>query len=61
MNKSFDRHPYLKHSPAEPYQAPVVKKKLSFEEWLHKSSFVIPDSTTREWLQDCWKAAQENK
>ena len=38
-----------------------MKKKLSFEEWLRKSSFVIPDETIYEWLQDCWKAAQENK
>lgn len=36
------------------------QKKLTFEEWLHQSSFVEPDAATRSWLQDCWKAAQEN-
>jgi len=36
-------------------------KKLTFEEWLHQSSFVEPDAGTKLWLQDCWKAAQENK
>lgn len=38
-----------------------AEKKLTFEQWLAKSSFVEPDTTTHEWLKDCWKAAQENK
>jgi hypothetical protein len=38
----------------------AYKPKLTFEEWLKKSSFVIPEETTYEWLKDCWKAAQEN-
>ena len=36
------------------------KKKLTFEEWLRQSSFLEPDAGTFIWLQDCWKAAQEN-
>lgn len=37
------------------------ERKLTFEEWLRQSSFVEPDAGTYRWLQDCWKAAQENK
>lgn len=37
-----------------------VKQKLTFDEWLHQSSFVVPDEGTYLWLKDCWKAAQEN-
>lgn len=37
-----------------------VKQKLTFEQWLHQSSFVVPDEGTYLWLKDCWKAAQEN-
>lgn len=37
------------------------EKKLSFDDWLRRSSFVIPDATIYDWLSDCWKAAQENK
>jgi len=35
-------------------------KKLTFKEWLKKSSFIEPDETMYCWLEDCWKAAQEN-
>ena len=40
-----------------------VKKenKLTFKQWLKKSSYVEPDETTYCWLEDCWNAAQENK
>jgi hypothetical protein len=38
----------------------VLKKKMTFDEWLRLSSFIEPDAGTRIWLQDCWKAAQEN-
>lgn len=37
-----------------------IKQKLTFEQWLHQSSFVVPDEGTYIWLKDCWKAAQEN-
>lgn len=37
-----------------------AKKKLTFEEWLHQSSFVEPDAGTKIWLKECWKVAQEN-
>ena len=35
-------------------------QKLTFDECLHQSSFVVPDEGTYIWLKDCWKAAQEN-
>ena len=42
-------------------EAQPIKQKLTFDEWLHQSSFVVPDEGTYFWLKDCWKAAQENK
>lgn len=36
------------------------REKLTFKEWLKKSSFVEPDETTYCWLEECWNAAQEN-
>ena len=42
-------------------EAQPIKQKLTFDEWLHQSSFVVPDEGTYLWLKDCWKAAQENK
>lgn len=41
-------------------EAQPIKQKLTFDEWLHQSSFVVPDEGTYLWLKDCWKAAQEN-
>lgn len=41
-------------------EAQPIKQKLTFEQWLHQSSFVVPDEGTYIWLKDCWKAAQEN-
>lgn len=32
-------------------------KKITFKEWLKKSSFVEPDETVYCWLEDCWNAA----
>jgi len=66
VTKDFDRHPYLKTSTADQTLGDYYKKKmdapkkLTFEEWLKTSSFVIPDHTIYEWLSDCWKAAQKN-
>ena len=31
--------------------------KITFKEWLKKSSFVEPDETVYCWLEDCWNAA----
>jgi len=38
----------------------TLDKKMTFKEWLKKSSFVVPDETVYCWLEDCWYAAQEN-
>jgi len=99
MTKSFDRHPYLKHSTAEDmtfkpahkdtqhpagqirpseqelkgqqtlsdyirsikraeaFDQVAQEKKITFKEWLRKSSFIEPDETTYCWLEDCWDAA----
>lgn len=57
---SFDRYPYLKHSTAEP-----PKVKLTFEEWLHHRFPAGVDGYAHMLnindLEQCWKAAQENK
>ena len=66
MTKDFDRHPYLKTSTADQTLGDYYKKKmdapkkLTFDEWLKTSSFVIPDHTIYEWLSDCWQEAQKN-
>lgn len=31
--------------------------RITFKEWLKKSSFVEPDETVYCWLEDCWNAA----
>ena len=54
----FDRYPYLKSGSID---IPPVQHKLTFDEWLHQSSFVETDAGTYQWLKDCWHAAQENK
>lgn len=62
---SFDREPYLKHSNVAPdvtlsdYIARKQEepKRITFEEWLKKSSFVEPDETVYCWLKECWNTA----
>jgi hypothetical protein len=34
-------------------------KRITFKEWLKKSSFVEPDETVYCWLEDCWNAARK--
>lgn len=64
-NTGFDREPYLKHSNVAPdvtlsdYIARKQEepKRITFKEWLKKSSFVEPDETVYCWLEECWNAA----
>lgn len=44
----------------EAFSAVAQEKKLTFKQWLKKSSFVEPDETIYWWLEECWQAAQEN-
>jgi hypothetical protein len=65
--QTFDRMPFLKHSTAEPQQELYLSdyiakkddnpKRITFKEWLKKSSFVEPDETVYCWLEECWNAA----
>jgi hypothetical protein len=65
MTKNFDREPYLKHSNVAPdvtlsdyiARKQEESKRITFKEWLKKSSFVEPDETVYCWLEDCWIAA----
>jgi hypothetical protein len=43
-------HQYIERKTEEP-------KKITFKEWLKKSSFVEPDETVYCWLEECWNAA----
>ena len=59
--------PFLKHSTAEPQQEQYLSQyiarkqeepmRITFKEWLKKSSFVEPDETVYCWLEECWNAA----
>lgn len=43
-------HQYIARKTDEP-------ERITFKEWLKKSSFVEPDETVYCWLEDCWNAA----
>jgi hypothetical protein len=43
-------HQYIERKTDEP-------KKMTFKEWLKKSSFVEPDETVYCWLEECWNSA----
>lgn len=42
---------------AQAFDDVANEKKLTFKEWLKKSSFVEPDETVYCWLEECWNAA----
>lgn len=58
--KSFDRHPYLKNSNAEPWPYPPEEQKLSFKEWWKKNHLNFHGQSV-EAAKLIWQAAQENK
>jgi len=41
-------------------EAPPIKKKLTFDEWLKTTSITPEDTLMYNWGIVCWKAAQEN-